>query len=192
MKLRYALAVAALMATSSIASAAEYKLDTSHTYVGFEISHFGFSTTHGSFEDVKGKLDFDQSKPEASKVDVKIETDSLKTGFEKRDEHLLSPDFFDAKKYPEIKFKSTKVTVTGKDTGTLTGDLTLHGVTKPVTLDVTFTKAAPSPMKPTILVAGFNATGSIKRSDFGMTTYVPAIGDDVKIIISTEANAPAK
>ncbi len=192
MKFHRALAVIAAMAIPTFASATEYKLDESHTYVGFEISHLGFSTTYGRFEDLKGTLSFDEAKPEASKVNVSIETDSLKTGFEKRDEHVEGPDFLNVKKYPKMTFKSTKVTVTSKNTGTLTGDLTLHGVTKPVTLDVTFNKAGPSPLKPEILVAGFNASGTIKRSDFGITTYVPAISDEVKLVISTEANAPAK
>ncbi|MDE1173305.1 MAG: YceI family protein [Parvibaculaceae bacterium] len=192
MKLHRALVVIAALTVPTFASATEYTLDKSHTYVGFEISHLGFSTTFGRFEDVTGTLSFDEAKPAASKVDVTVETGSLETGFEKRDEHVESPDFLDVKKYPEMTFKSTKVTVTGKHTGTLTGDLTLHGVTKPVTLHVTFNKAGPNPLKPEILVAGFNATGTIKRSDFGITTYVPAIGDEVKLVISTEANAPAK
>lgn len=184
-----ALATALAFALPAAAQAADtYQIDASHTHVGFTISHMGFSETYGVFKNVSGTLTLDQAKPQASKVDVTIDVASIDTANEKRDEHLKSDAFFDVAKYPTMTFKSTKVEVTGKDTATVTGDLTLHGVTKPVGLVVKLNKAGESPMRKGVQVAGFSALGKLKRSDFGIKTYVPMIGDEVTIAISTEAD----
>lgn len=183
----FALAATAALALSSFAHADEYEIDASHTHVGFTVSHLGFSETYGVFKNVSGTLTLDEKKPEASRIDVTIDVASLDTASEKRDEHLKAKDFFDVANYPTMTFKSTKVEVTGKDTATVTGNLTLHGVTRPVGLFVKLNKAGPSPMDKSKQVAGFSALGKLKRSDFGITTYVPAIGDEVTIAISTEA-----
>jgi polyisoprenoid-binding protein YceI len=185
--LAIALASVAALALSSLAHADEYEIDGTHTHVGFTISHLGFSETYGVFKNVAGTLTLDEAKPAASKVDITIQTASLDTANDARDEHVKGKDFLDVAKYPTMTFKSTKVEVTGKDTATITGDLTLHGVTKPVGLIVKLNKAGPSPMDKTRHVAGFSAIGKLKRSDFGITTYVPAIGDEVTLAISTEA-----
>jgi polyisoprenoid-binding protein YceI len=185
--LAIALASFAALSLSSLAHADEYEIDGTHTHVGFTISHLGFSETYGVFKNVSGTLTLDEAKPAASKIDVTIQTASLDTANDARDEHVKGKDFLDVAKYPTMTFKSTKVVVTGKDTATVTGNLTLHGVTKPVGLIVKLNKAGPSPMDKTRQVAGFSAIGKLKRSDFGITTYVPAIGDEVTLAISTEA-----
>ena len=182
-----ALAAFLLAAGASPALADPYVIDASHTHVGFKVSHLGFSETYGTFNNVAGTIDLDQDNPEKSSVDVDIKTASIDTNHEKRDEHLRGPDFFDVGKYPDITFKSTKVERTGDKTAKVTGDLTMHGVTKPVTLDVTLLAAGPYPMDKSVTAAGFNATATLKRSDFGMTAYVPMISDEVVITISTEA-----
>lgn len=184
---RLTLACSALLAFSSPARAAEtYTLDPSHTQVVWNISHFGFSNPSGKFASIEGTLTLDEAKPENSSVEAVIKITNLATGLEKLNEHLLAPKFFDAAKFPEATFKSTKVDVTAKDKATVTGDLTLHGVTRPVTLDVTLNKIGENMMKKK--TAGFSATATLKRSDFGMTEYLPNLGDEVKIGIETEAN----
>ena len=185
--LAIALVSAAALTLSSFAHADEYEIDATHTHVGFAISHMGFSETYGVFKNVSGTLTLDEKKPEESKVDITIHTDSLDTANDARDEHVKGKDFLDTANFPTMTFKSTKVDVTGKDAATVTGDLTLHGVTRPVSLIVKLNKAGPSPMDKSRQVAGFSAIGKLKRSDFGITTYVPAIGDEVTLTISTEA-----
>ena len=185
--LAIALVSAAALTLSSFAHADEYEIDATHTHVGFAISHMGFSETYGVFKNVSGTLTLDEKKPEESKVDITIHTDSLDTANDARDEHVKGKDFLDTANFPTMTFKSTKVDVTGKDAATVTGDLTLHGVTRPVSLIVKLNKVGPSPMDKSRQVAGFSAIGKLKRSDFGITTYVPAIGDEVTLTISTEA-----
>ncbi len=171
------------------AQSGAFTVDHSHAKIIFSVSHFGFSTYYGLFNNFDAKLDFDAKDPAKSKLDVTVKMDSVNTTNPKLDEHLKSPDFFDAAKFPTATFKATKIDVTGKTTGTITGDLTLHGVTKPVTLDATFNGAGENAFK--VYVLGFSATGTIKRSDFGITTYSPALGEDVTLTISAEFN-PAK
>mgnify|MGYP003138304087 FL=1 len=178
-------AVLALLATPALADT--YQIDTSHPYLGFEISHLGFSTTYGRFTDVSGTIDLDEENPEASSVKVTIVPASIYSGDEKRDEHLRGADFFNVEEFPDMSFKSTSIEQTGEKTGKITGDLTMHGVTKPVTLDTTFTKMGDYPMQEGMKAVGFNATASLKRSDFGIDKFVPMVGDEVTITISLEA-----
>ena len=185
-RLAAAAAALAFLATPVLA-ADTYQIDTSHTYLGFEINHLGFSTTYGRFTDVSGTIDLDEENPEASSVDVTIVPASIYTGDEKRDEHLRGEDFFNVAEFPDMSFKSTSIEKTGEDTGKITGDLTMHGVTKPVTLDTTFTKKGDYPMQEGMKAVGFNATTGLKRSDFGIDKYVPMVGDEVTITISLEA-----
>jgi len=173
------------MATPSWA-ADTYKIDPAHTAVIFHINHFGFSNPSGKFMNVDGEVVLDQQNPAASKVNVTIPIAALDTDIPKLDEHLKSKDFFDAATYPTATFASTKVDITGKDTAIVHGTLTLHGVSKPVDLEVRLNKIGENMMKkPT---AGFSATALIKRSDFGITTYLPALGDEVRLDIESEAN----
>ncbi len=162
-----------------------YTLDPNHTYVLWHISHFGYSYPSGKWM-AQGTLILDEANPQNSKVNVTIDINNLTTGIKDLDEHLKSPLFFDVKQYPTATFVSDKVVVTGKNTAQVHGTLTLHGVTKPITLNVTFNKAGISPItnKKTV---GFSATTDLMRSDYGITTLLPGISDDVKIDIEAEA-----
>ena len=162
-----------------------FALDKSHAKIIFSTTHFGVSTYYGLFTDFDAKLAFDAKTPAKSALDVSIGLDGIDTTNPKLDAHLKSPDFFDAAKFPTASFKSTKIEVTGPSSGKITGDLTLHGVTKPVTLNASFNGGGINPMSKAY-VLGFNATGTVKRSEFGISTYVPAVGDEVTLTISAE------
>ncbi|PNG27433.1 YceI family protein [Methylocella silvestris] len=163
--------------------AGSYAVDPTHTRVLFKVSHMGFTNWYGEFTDVTGQLTLDPKAPEKSAVAIHIPAKTISTTNAKLNGELKADDWFDVAKYPDIAFKSTKLVVTGAGSGQLTGDLTFHGVTKPVTLAVTYNAAGPNPLNKKYTV-GFDATGSIKRSDFGVTKYVPLIGDEVGLIIS--------
>ena len=170
-----------------VAQAADtYTFDPSHTSVVWSINHFGFSNPSGKFASVTGSVTFDEAKPELSKVTVTIPIANLFTGIDKLDEHLKTKDFFDLAQFPTATFTSDKVEVTGKDTAKVTGTLTLHGVAKPVTLDVKLNKIGENMKKKK--TAGFSITATLKRSDFGMDKYLPMLGDEVKLSIESEAN----
>lgn len=170
-------------------NAASYEMDSAHTYPNFTINHLGYSTMHGRFEKTTGMLEMDRAKGTGS-VTITIDTGSISTGFAKRDEHLRSPDFFNAAEFPQITFKSTSVKFEGSDKATVMGDLTISGVTKSVTLAVDHINCGKHPFNPKISeMCGFNATTSIKRSDYGVKYGLPAIGDDVAISIEAEAVA---
>lgn len=176
-----------LCLTPGLAAAESYVIDSTHAHAGFRVSHFGYSTTLGQFRDISGTLEFDQTNPATGSVEVTIQTASVDTANDARDEHLRKADFFNVEEFPTMTFKSTNIELTGEKTAKITGDLTLLGVTKPVTLDATFNQAAPHPMDNTRYVAGFSATGSLKRTDFGMAYAAPAISDDIALIIEVEA-----
>jgi polyisoprenoid-binding protein YceI len=186
--LRY-VALAGLLATAGTAAAAPvtYKLDPGHTMVLFSWNHFGFSNPTADLGQVDGTLVYDEAAPTKSTVEATLPLSGLDTFVPKLDEHLKSKDFLDAATYPTVTFKSTKVTSAGKDKLKVVGDLTVHGVTKPVTLDVTVNKVGPHPMMK-VQTAGFDATATIKRSDFGVGAYVPNVSDEIKIRITTEAH----
>lgn len=175
-----------LVFSISTQAAESYTLDPNHTYVLWHISHFGYSYPSGKWM-AQGTLTLDQNKPQNSKVNVTINMDNLVTGIKELDEHLKSPLFFDVKQYPTATFVSDKVIVTGKNTATVHGTLTLHGVSKPLSLAVIFNKVGISPVtnKKTV---GFSATSELLRSDYDITSLLPGIGDDVKINIEAEAN----
>ncbi len=182
-----ALAVSAISLCALSAQAAEtFTLDPSHTNVVWSANHFGFSNPSGKFAKVEGTVTLDEAKPANSKLNVTISTASIVTGIEKFDEHLKSKDFFNAEKFPVATFVSDKVEVTGKDTAKVHGNLTLLGVTKPEVLDVKLNKIGENPMNKK-KTAGFSATTTIKRSEFGMGYGIPNVSDDVKIAIEAEA-----
>jgi polyisoprenoid-binding protein YceI len=163
-----------------------YAIDKSHAKIIFAIDHLGFSTYYGVLNDfTASSLDFDPAAPQKSALSLTINVAGLVTTDPKLDEKLKSDTFFDVAKFPMATFKSTSIKMTGAATGKLTGDLTLHGVTKPVTLDVTFNGAGSPPMT-TIYVIGFNASAKLKRSDFGIKNFIPLVGDEVKLLISCE------
>lgn len=162
--------------------AGTYQSDPAHSLVGFRVNHFGFNDYFGVFGDVAGTLVIDPANPSAAKVDITVPLTGLSTASAKLSEHMKDASFFDAEKFPNVRFVSTKVTVDGTS-ALIEGDLTLRGVTKTVTLEADFTGAGINPFvkKETI---GFEATTVIKRSDFGMNQAVPFISDEVRLGIT--------
>lgn len=177
-----------LAAAPAFAETKTYQLDSSHAHVQYAVDHLGFSTSRGAFREVSGTLQLDTAKPETAKLDVTIPIKGFDSFDAKRDEHMKSADFLDAAKYPEMKFVSTKVQRTGEKTAKVTGDLTLHGVTKPVVLNVTLHKTGEHPMLKKSW-AGFSATGTIKRSEFGISQGIPFVSDAVQITLDAEFGA---
>jgi polyisoprenoid-binding protein YceI len=167
--------------------AGSYKLEKTHAKLSWATSHFGFSTYSGRFDSFDARLTLDPRQPARSSLLVTIDLNSVDSDSEKLDAHLKKPDFFDTAKFPTATFRSTSVRQTGATTAQVVGDLTLHGVTKPVTLAVTFNAAGENPVSKAYTV-GFSAEGTVKRSEFGISTYAPAIGDDVKLSFSGELN----
>lgn len=164
-----------------------YKLDPSHTDVLVQWNHMGFSNPTAHFGNADGTLVYDAADVSKSTVEVTLPLSGLNSFTAKFDEHLRSADFFDAAKFPTATFKSTKVEAAGTNKLTVTGDLTIKGVTKPVVLDVTVNGAGEHPMMKVPSV-GFDATTTLKRSDFGVGAYAPAVSDEVKVRITTEAS----
>ena len=176
MKKLILIASIALLPVNSLL-AANYTIDPTHTYVSFAINHLGFSTMRGKFNQQSGSMQYDAASKKAS-VSIEIDAASIDTGHDKRDEHLRSPDFLNAVENPTITFNSTKTD--------WTGDLTILGVTKPVTLKVTSINCGEHPFNKK-QVCGFDAEGSIKRTDFGVTYGAPAIGEVLDLQIEVEA-----
>jgi len=170
--------------------AGAYALDKSHAKIVWGASHFGFSTYYGEFADFDAALTLDPAAPANSKLNVTVQTASVATHNPKMDAHLKSDDFFGVEKHPTATFVSTAVRPTGARTADVTGNFTLLGVTKPLTLAVTYNGAGISPAGGKYVV-GFSATGTVKRSEYGMTYAVPGVSDEVKLIISGEFNPAA-
>ncbi|HBC0468350.1 TPA: YceI family protein [Legionella pneumophila subsp. fraseri] len=160
-------------------------LDNQHTYVLWKVKHLGFSTQAGKWY-ANGQLVLDKDNPQQSKVNVIIKIDDIVTGIPELDKHLKGKLFFDTKQFPTATFVSDKVEVTGKNKAKVYGMLTLHGVTKPIILDVLFNKAGINLLNDRE-TAGFSATTSLKRSDYGIKVLIPEVGDDVEIEIEAEA-----
>lgn len=165
-----------------------YTIDTVHSGARFEISHLMFSTVSGQFTKFQGTVNFDPASVAKSSVEVVIDAASITTGSDKRDTDLRSPRFFDVEKYPTITFKSTSVTDSGSGNLQVGGTLTIHGVSKPVTIAVSgFGSGAGA--KPGTFQVGFRkGTLQLKRSDYGITTLMGPVGDQVDITLSLEAN----
>lgn len=181
------LLAAALSTSASVGFAADrYTLDSSHSQILFSYDHLGFSTTWGMFSGFEGEIMFDQDAPENSSVTVSMPTKSMMTGWEQRFGHFMSEDFFGATDEDMISFVSTGIEVTGEDTANITGDLTINDVTKSVVLDAKLNKAATNPMANKAW-AGFDATTTVLRSDYGLGAFAPAVGDEVFVQISIEA-----
>ncbi|WP_342165228.1 YceI family protein [Methylobacterium sp. SD21] len=163
--------------------AGTYAVDPNHTQVGWRVSHMGFSNYAGGFSEASGTLELQPKNPSASKLTIKIPVASVTTTSAKLTDELKGDQWLDSTKFPEMTFVSTKIAPAGKDHAKVTGDLTLHGVTKPVTLDVTLVGAGVNPLDKKMTV-GFEATGVVKRSEFGVKTYLPLIGDDLHLTIA--------
>lgn len=187
---RIALAAALALATASaFAAPVTYKLDPNHTVVLASWSHFGFSHPSLNFGQVDGTLVYDAKNIGASSVQVTLPLAGLNSFVPDFDEHLRSGDFFEADKYPNATFKSTKVEAAGEGKLKVTGNLTIKDQTKPVVLNVTLNKAADHPMAKRAAI-GFDAVSTIKRSDFGVGKFVPNVSDEVELRITTEAMVP--
>jgi polyisoprenoid-binding protein YceI len=187
---RLVLAAALVVAsTAAFAAPTTYKIDPGHTSVVASWSHFGFSNPVATFGGAEGTITYDPANVGTSKVEVTIPLSGLDSRMEKFDEHLLSADFFDAEKFPNITFKSTKVEAAGDKKLRVFGDLTIKGVTKQVVLDTTINKIGEQPMAKRA-AAGFDAVTTIKRSDFGVDKYAPNVSDAVTLRITTEAVVP--
>jgi len=177
-----------LTASASVFAAPQtFTIDPTHTQVSFTYNHFGFSNPTSRLEDIKGTVVVDQADWAKSSVNVTMPLSGLHTGVPKLDEHLKTPDFFDAAKFPDVTFKSTQVTKTGAETLDITGDLTVHGVTKPVTLHARVNKIGENKMISSS-TAGFDADTTLKRSDFGVGKYVPMVSDEVHVHITVSAD----
>lgn len=178
--------VAALAAAPALAAPEAYVLDPSHSQIVFSYNHLGYSTGYGMFSGFEGKISFDAEAPAASSVEVSFPVKTMLTGWQARFDHFMSKDFFDATDDEMVTFKSTAIEVTGEKTAKITGDLTLNGVTKPVVLDAALTQVMEHPMekKPW---AGFTATTTLLRSDFGLGMFAPYVSDEVAVEISIEA-----
>ena len=200
MKTRFAVLAAVLAAASPALAADTYTFDKAHTTVGFQVRHV-VTNVGGKFTDFAGTIQVDRAKPESSSVEFTIQAASINTNEPKRDDHLRSPDFFDVAKYPTLTFKSTSIKASGKDSWLVTGDLTIHGVTKEVMLPVAFLGEGKDPWGNEKM--GFQVETTLNRKDYGINWNQTLdqgallLGDDVKVQISVEANkakppAPAK
>jgi polyisoprenoid-binding protein YceI len=173
----------------------KWQIDGSHTNVGFTVRHMMVSNVRGKFDKVSGTVEFDPANAAAASADIAIDVGSITTQDAQRDGHLKSADFFEAEKFPQITFKSSKVQVIDKDSAKLHGDLSIRGVSKPVVLDVEFNGVGKNPWGNT--VAGFSAKGKINRKDFGLNWNVALeaggilVGEEIKLEIEAELN-PAK
>ena len=176
-------------AVSAQAASVTYKLDPNHTMVLFSWNHFGYSNPTADLGLGEGTIVFDEQHPAQSSVRVTLPLARLDTHVPALDEHLKKADFFDAAKYPVVTFASRKVEALGDDKFKITGDLTVHGVTRPVVLDATLNRVGPHPMSKAQSI-GFDATATLKRSDFGVGAYVPNVSDEVHVRITTEGSVP--
>ena len=179
---------AAIASSVTLAAPVDYKIDPTHTTTVFSWNHFGFSTPSANFTDIKGVIKVDNAKPANSSVEVTIPISSVNTNVPALDKEFQEEAWFNAAKYPNITFKSTKVETKDKKHFKITGDLTVKGVTKPVVLDAVLNKQGEHPMAK-VPAIGFNATTSFNRSAFGIGNYVPNVGDKITVNITTEATA---
>jgi polyisoprenoid-binding protein YceI len=182
-------------AGAKVQAAENYVIDASHSGIVFSWNHFGFSNPTARFDKIEGSVQLDQADLTKSSISVSLPLQGLDTGVAQLDEVLKGPDFFDAARYPTITFKSTRIEKTAGNRLKITGDLTVHGISRSVMLDANVNKIGlfeiPGVIK--AQTAGFDATTLIKRSDFGVTKYVPAVSDDISVHITLDAKqAPVK
>lgn len=182
----FAAALIGAVATSASAEVEKFAFDAGHSQIVFNFNHLGFSTTTGMFAGFDGEILFDDENPANSSVTASFPVISMFTGWEKRDKHFMSADFFDASEDEMVTFTSTSIEVTGDDTALITGDLTLNGITKSVVLDTTMTNMGihPRANKPWM---GLDATTTLLRTDYGVGAAAPFVGDEVQVHLSIEA-----
>jgi len=185
MRFAAVIALATGLATPALAAPGTYVIDPTHTFARFSYSHFGLSTQLSKFNKTSGTVVFDKAAKSAA-VDIVIDTTSVDTGYDTFNEHIQAPDFLDTAKFPTATFKSTKVDFAGDKPTAIHGNLTIKGVTKPVTLKVTNFVNMPHPMLKKDAI-GADATTVIKRSEFNAGKYAPNVGDEVTISVALEA-----
>ena len=186
---RMALAAALSLSTAAVfAAPVTYTMDPDHTTVAAKWNHFGFSNPVILFGDVDGTIVYDADNVSASSVQVTLPLSGLESNVPAFNDHLLTDDFFDAEQFPEVTFRSTSVESAGDDKLKITGDLTIKDITREVVLDATINRVGPHPMseQPT---AGFDASTTLKRSEFGLGMFVPNVADEIELHITTEAPA---
>ena len=188
MKKLITLAIAATLSTAAFAAPETYTIEGTHTFPRFEYSHFGYSTQLSRFDKTTGSITLDKAARTGS-VDVTIDTTSVNTGYPLFNQHIQGEDFFDTAKYPTITYKSTKVNFDGDKPATIEGNLTLKGITKPVTLTVVSFHCMPHPMLKKD-ACGATATAKVKRTDFNMGKNTPYVGDELTITLPVEAYKP--
>lgn len=174
-----------LLSTTATAHAETYKVDPVHSFMLFHVRHFDAGNVYGRFNNPTGTVTYDAADPSKSSFDVQVQAANIDTGNEKRDQHLKSPDFFNVEQFPTLSFKSTKVAKGEGDTLKVTGDLTIHGVTKSITVDATKLGEGKNPRGTELI--GFETKFTIKRSDYDMNFMPGAIGDEVHITVALEA-----
>lgn len=191
---RFAL-IASVALAATPALAAEYTVDKVHSYVGFKVTHMMVSSVKGEFHDYDATIDYDAAKPEKSSVQAAIKVASIDTNNQKRDDHLRSEDFFDAEKFPEIKFVSKSVKASGKNKLVVTGDLTIRDVTKEVKIPLEARGPVNNPFAPGATKVGFSGELTVNRHDYNvkwnktMDAGGVVVGDDVTIVLEIEADS---
>lgn len=181
-------AALSVFAAGAAAAPVTYKMDPDHTTVAARWNHFGFSNPVILFGDIDGSIVYDADDVSASSVQVTLPLSGLESNVQAFNDHLLSDDFFDAARFPEATFRSTSVEAAGEDKLKITGELTIKDTTREVVLDATINQVGDHPMSGTP-TAGFDATATIRRSDFGLGLYVPNVADEIELHITTEAPA---
>lgn len=192
MRLRNTIAALAFIGASTMASGAyadNFEIDGQHSWITFTIKHGIYGIAHGQFDAASGSIVMDKADPSKSSVKAEIDVGSVHTAYDQRDSDLKGPDFFNAAEFPKISFESTKVEKVSDTTGKVTGNLTISGVAKEITLDVTLINEAPAPWDATLTKAAFTATGKISTADFPMAKAAAGfgLGPDVEIVIDLEA-----
>lgn len=185
-------AVLMSLPVASACASETYKIDNAHTFENFKIDHLHFSMLYGQLTNTSGTIVMDRNGSDSS-VDVTIKAASVYTGNKARDKHLRDmKGFFQVDHYPKIHYKSTKVTFKGTHQATVQGKLTMHGTTRPVTLHVQHIHCGKNPIEKNVYTCGFNATTVIKRSNYGMTAFLPMVGNHVHLMLEAEADRPLK
>ncbi|MEQ8604777.1 MAG: YceI family protein [Marivibrio sp.] len=185
-----AAALTVVAAAPAPAAAQEYSLDKTHADIVFWVDHLGYSKTWGRFNAMDATLTLDQETPANSSVAIVIQAAAIDTNLKKRDEHLRSPDFLNVEEYPTITFTSTEVTPTGEMTADVTGDFTMLGVTKEITIPITINKLAQHPMQTSKEVVGLSGEITIDRTEYGMEYGAGPIGAEIPIFIELEFERP--
>jgi polyisoprenoid-binding protein YceI len=170
--------------TTARAASESYKVDADHSYVLFRVKHLDLAWAYGRFNKFSGTINLDEANPTGCSVNMEVETTSVDTGHPKRDDHLRAPDFFNVAQFPKMTFQSTAVKKTGEGQFDVTGNLTFHGQTKPVTAKFEKTGTGKDPWNN--VRAGFEGTFTVKRSDFGQKVDAKMVGDDVRVTLSIE------